>query len=173
LLCAELERHGWRREVSAEVRIAALAPVGDLEADVRAVRLTREPDAAWLARYQRFSTPGPHVLRVLGSGPSVWFATVPGAAGDAADAGPDAPPAAIGRCVVDGRWAGFMAVEVAPEHRRRGLATTVMAALARRALDEGASAAWLQVEEDNEGARALYDGMGFAAHHRYHHYRSA
>ncbi|MFI7287396.1 GNAT family N-acetyltransferase [Streptomyces anulatus] len=174
LLCAELERHGWRREVSAEVRIAALAPVGDLEADVRAVRLAREPDAAWLARYQRFSAPGPHVLRVLGSGPSVWFATVPGYTGGTAapDADPTAAPAAIGRCVVDGRWAGFMAVEVAPEQRRRGLATTVMAALARRALDEGASAAWLQVEEDNEGARALYDGMGFAAHHRYHHYRS-
>ncbi|MFJ3575199.1 GNAT family N-acetyltransferase [Streptomyces rubiginosohelvolus] len=164
LLCAELEEHGWRREVSAEVRIAALAPVGDREAEVSAVRLTREPDAAWLARYQRFSTPGPHVLRVLGSGPSVWFATVPGS-GDAPDA--------IGRCVVDGRWAGFMAVEVAPEQRRRGLATTVMTALARRALDEGASAAWLQVEEDNEGARALYDNMGFAGHHRYHHYRSA
>ncbi|MGW1336617.1 GNAT family N-acetyltransferase [Streptomyces rubiginosohelvolus] len=164
LLCAELEEHGWRREVSAEVRIAALTPVGDREAEVSAVRLTREPDAAWLARYQRFSTPGPHVLRVLGSGPSVWFATVPGS-GDAPDA--------IGRCVVDGRWAGFMAVEVAPEQRRRGLATTVMTALARRALDEGASAAWLQVEEDNEAARALYDGMGFAGHHRYHHYRSA
>ncbi|MEU2761625.1 MULTISPECIES: GNAT family N-acetyltransferase [unclassified Streptomyces] len=164
VLCAELERHGWRREVSAEVRIAALAPVGDREAEVSAVRLSREPDAAWLARYQRFSTPGPHVLRVLGSGPSVWFASVPGS-GDAPDA--------IGRCVVDGRWAGFMAVEVAPAQRRRGLATTVMTALARRALDEGASAAWLQVEEDNEGARALYDGMGFTGHHRYHHYRSA
>ncbi|GGP34450.1 MULTISPECIES: GNAT family N-acetyltransferase [Streptomyces] len=163
LLSAELEGHGWRREGSAEVRIAALAPVGDREAEVAAVRLTREPDAAWLARYQRFSTSGPHVLRVLGSGPSVWFATVPGS-GDAPDA--------IGRCVVDGRWAGFMAVEVAPEQRRRGLATAVMTALARRALDEGASAAWLQVEEDNEGARALYDGMGFAGHHRYHHYRS-
>ncbi len=164
LLCAELEEHGWRREVSAEVRIAALTPVGDREAEVSAVRLTREPDAAWLARYQRFSTPGPQVLRVLGSGPSVWFATVPGSGG---------APDAIGRCVVDGRWAGFMAVEVAPEQRRRGLATTVMTALARRALDEGASAAWLQVEEDNEGARALYDGMGFTGHHRYHHYRSA
>ncbi|WP_103531174.1 GNAT family N-acetyltransferase [Streptomyces sp. SM11] len=164
ILCAELERHGWRREVSAEVRIAALAPVGDRDAEVSAVRLSRAPDAAWLARYQRFSTPGPHVLRVLGSGPSVWFATVPGDT--------DAPTA-IGRCVVDGRWAGFMAVEVAPEQRRRGLATTVMTALARRALEEGASAAWLQVEEDNEGARGLYDGMGFAAHHRYHHYRSA
>ncbi|MFF6905879.1 GNAT family N-acetyltransferase [Streptomyces sp. NPDC012389] len=166
-LCAELERHGWRREVTAEVRIAALAPLGDLDADVSAVRLSRAPDEPWLARYQRFSTPGPHVLRVLGSGPSVWFATVPGA-GDGGEA-----PAAIGRCVVDGRWAGFMAVEVAPEHRRRGLATSVMAALARRALDEGASAAWLQVEEDNGGARALYDGMGFAAHHRYHHFRPA
>ncbi|MYT97748.1 MULTISPECIES: GNAT family N-acetyltransferase [unclassified Streptomyces] len=175
-LCAELERQGWRREVTTEVRIAALAPVGDLDADVSAVRLAREPDAAWLSRYQRFSTPGPHVLRVLGSGPSVWFATVAGGArgeGAGAGSGDGEPPAAIGRCVVDGRWAGFMAVEVAPEHRRRGLATAVMAALARRALDEGASAAWLQVEEDNEGARALYDGMGFAPHHRYHHFRPA
>jgi predicted GNAT family acetyltransferase len=91
----------------------------------------------------------------------VWFATVPGAEA----------PAAIGRCVVDGRWASFAAVEVDPEMRRRGLATTVMAALARRALDEGASAAWLQVETDNAGARALYARMGFAAHHAYHHYR--
>lgn len=73
--------------------------------------------------------------------------------------------------MVDGRWAGFAAVEVDPAHRRRGLATTVMAALARRALDEGASAGWLQVEEDNTGARALYAEMGFWAHHAYHHYR--
>ncbi|WP_191133968.1 GNAT family N-acetyltransferase [Streptomyces sp. col6] len=162
-LCAALEEHGWRREVTAEVRIAALAPVGDLPAEVTRVRLERAADAAWLSRYQRVGTPGPEVSSVLHSGPSVWFATVPGEAGEA--------PAAIGRCVVDGRWAGFMAVEVAPEHRRRGLATAVMTALARQAMDEGASAAWLQVEADNEGARALYDGMGFATHHLYHHFR--
>ncbi|MEV3932010.1 MULTISPECIES: GNAT family N-acetyltransferase [unclassified Streptomyces] len=165
-LCADLEELGWRREVTAEVRVAALAPIGDLDVDVSAVRLSRRPDEAWLSRYQRFETPGPEVLKVLGSGPSVWFASVPG--DDAAGV-----PAAIGRCVVDGRWTGFMAVEVGPEHRRRGLATAVMAALARTALDEGASAAWLQVEADNGGARALYDGMGFATHHRYHHFRSA
>ncbi|MGW1652830.1 GNAT family N-acetyltransferase [Streptomyces atratus] len=165
-LCAELEQRGWRREVTAEVRIAALAPIGDLDADVSQVRLSRDLDEGWLSRYQRFDTPGPHVLKVLRGGPSVWFASVPGDT-------ESAPPAAIGRCVVDGRWAGFMAVEVGPEYRRRGLATAVMTALARKALDEGASAAWLQVETDNEGARALYEGMGFAVHHRYHHFRSA
>ncbi|MFD3569533.1 GNAT family N-acetyltransferase [Streptomyces sp. NPDC058667] len=164
LLCAALDRHGWLREVSAEVRIGALAAVGDLDADISAVRLSRTVDEPWLRRYQRLGEPGPAVHSVLTSGPSVWFATV---------AGTEEVPAAIGRCVVDGRWAGFMAVEVDPALRRRGLATSVMTALARQALDEGASAAWLQVEADNDGARALYDGMGFAPHHHYHHYRWA
>ncbi|MDI3403546.1 GNAT family N-acetyltransferase [Streptomyces cavernicola] len=163
LLGAELAERGWVREVSAQVWIGGLAPVGDLDADTDRVRLARSYDEAWLRRYQRFGTPGPHVGKVLGSGPSTWFASVPGTGGT---------PAAIGRCVVDGRWAGFMAVEVDPERRRQGLATAVMAALARQALDEGASAAWLQVEDDNAAARALYDGMGFAVHHSYHHYRA-
>jgi ribosomal protein S18 acetylase RimI-like enzyme len=162
LLCAELERRGWVREVTAELWIGALAPVADRVVGDEVV-LSREADQAWLARYQRKGV-SEVALKVLGSGPSVWFATVPGASEGAA-------PAAIGRCVVDGRWASFSAVEVDPEQRRRGLATTVMAALAGRALDEGASAAWLQVESDNAGARALYAGMGFAAHHAYHHYR--
>ncbi|ELS56228.1 hypothetical protein STVIR_2819 [Streptomyces viridochromogenes Tue57] len=174
LLCAELERLGWVREVSAEMWVGAPAPVADLDEGAGVV-LSREADEAWLARYQRKGV-SEVALKVLGrgsprsseaesgGGPSVWFATVPGAAGGA--------PAAIGRCVVDGRWAGFAAVEVDPALRRQGLATRVMAALARRALDEGASAAWLQVETENAGARELYAGMGFAAHHAYHHYRA-
>ncbi|MET8169981.1 GNAT family N-acetyltransferase [Streptomyces sp. NPDC005329] len=161
LLCAELERRGWAREVTAESWIGALAPLAD-RAEAEGVVLAREADEAWLARYQRKGV-SEVALKVLESGPSVWFASVPGESGGA--------PAAIGRCVVDGRWAGFAAVEVDPAQRRRGLATVVMAALAGRALEEGASAAWLQVEERNAGARALYAGMGFAAHHAYHHYR--
>ncbi|WP_149547479.1 GNAT family N-acetyltransferase [Streptomyces marokkonensis] len=161
-LCAELERRGWVREVTAELWVGPLAPVADPGGEPSGVVLSREADKAWLSRYRRKGV-SEAALRVLHSGPSVWFATVPG--------GPGAP-AAIGRCVVDGRWAGFAAVEVDPARRRRGLATAVMAALARRALDEGASAAWLQVEDGNAGARALYDRMGFAAHHAYHHYRA-
>ncbi len=158
LLCAELERRGWVNEVSAEVRTAGLAPVADLDADVSGIRLTREPDEEWLGRYGKVRDPE-LARRVLVEGPSVWFASLDGGR-------------AVGRCVVDGRWAGFGAVTVAPEHRRRGLATAVMTALARRALEEGASAAWLQVETGNPAARALYDGMGFAAHHAYHHFRA-
>ncbi|ELP69091.1 acetyltransferase, GNAT family [Streptomyces turgidiscabies Car8] len=164
LLCAELEERGWTREVTAELWVGGLAPVADLGTGAADVVLSREADEAWLARYQRKGV-SDVALAVLGSGPSVWFATVPGGEGEA--------PAAIGRCVVDGRWAGFAAVEVDPGRRRQGLASAVMAALAVRALEEGASAAWLQVEADNAGARALYAGMGFAAHHSYHHYRSA
>ncbi|MER6923501.1 GNAT family N-acetyltransferase, partial [Streptomyces spiralis] len=124
LLCAELERRGWVREVTAELWIGALAPVAD-RAEGSGVVLSRTADEAWLARYQRKGV-SEVALKVLGSGPSVWFATVPGAAGEA--------PAAIGRCVVDGRWASFAAVEVDPARRRQGLATDVMAALARQAL---------------------------------------
>ena len=160
LLCAELEQRGWTREVTAELWVGALAPVTD-RADASGVELSRSADEAWLARYQRKGV-SEVALKVLGSGPSVWFATVPGEG---------AEPAAIGRCVVDGRWAGFAAVEVDPALRRRGLGSVVMAALASRALEEGASAAWLQVEAENVGARALYSGMGFSAHHAYHHYR--
>ncbi len=171
-LAAALDERGWRREVSAEVRIAGLAPAADAAQEAHAghtagqgaaaaVALSRTVDAAWLARYRRSRAASPEVTSVLGGGPSVWFASVPG----------EGAPAAVGRCVVDGRWAGFAAVEVDPARRREGLASAVMAALARQALAEGASAAYLQVESDNEPALALYERLGFAPHHRYHHYR--
>ncbi|MFB7598969.1 GNAT family N-acetyltransferase [Streptomyces sp. NPDC056160] len=166
-LCAELERRGWLREVTAELWTGALAPVADRAAgdlaEPSGVVLSRTADQAWLARYQRKGV-SEVALKVLGTGPSVWFASVPSTAAEDA-------PAAIGRCVVDGRWASFAAVEVDPARRRQGLARAVLAALARQALDEGASAAWLQVETDNTAARALYASLGFAAHHTYHHYR--
>lgn len=162
LLAAELERRGWTAEGHTVVRVGALAPLADTDADTGRVRLSREPDEGWMSMYHRSADAPPEAVKVLAGGPSVWFATVPGEDG----------PAAIGRVVVDGRWAGFAAVEVAPAHRRQGLATLVMAALAERALQEGASAAYLQVEADNEGARALYDGLGFTDHHHYHYRRA-
>lgn len=179
-LAAELEQRGWTAERHTVLRVGALAPLADREPDAR-VELSREPDAGWLAMYGRTGEPADTELKVVTGGPSVWFATVRGGEGG--------NPEAIGRCVVDGRWAGFDAVEVAPECRREepaarsasyggggratgGLVTAVMGELARRALEEGASAAYLQVETGNREARALYDGLGFADHHAYHYRRA-
>lgn len=161
-LARTLDALGWTAEGHALLRTAPLAPLADLPG-AEQVRLTREADAGWLARYQRTGGPGDAALAVLTGGPSVWLASVPGAAGEA--------PAAIGRCAVDGRWASIAAVETDPGLRRTGLATAVVAAMARKALDEGASGAYLQVESGNDGARALWDRLGFVTHHAYHYRR--
>jgi GNAT superfamily N-acetyltransferase len=175
-----LEARGWAREGDAVLRTAPLAPLLELPAE--GVTLSRTPDAAWIAAYHRTGSLAEAALKVVSGGPSVWFASIPGAmptAGTDADAveGAGAVPAAgpvpraIGRAVVDGPWVLFGAVEVTPSSRRRGLATTVMGALARQAHAEGATAVYLQVEADNDAARALYDRLGFTDHHRYHYRR--
>lgn len=156
---AVLDARGWAREADTVIRTAPLAPLlsllGPGPAD-RPVALARIPGASWLAAYHRTGTLTDAALKVVSGGPSVWFASMPGA---------------IGRAVVDGRWALFGAVEVEPGRRRRGLATAVMGALARQAYAEGATAGYLQVEADNAAARALYDRLGFTDHHGYHYRR--
>ncbi|MEV4438010.1 GNAT family N-acetyltransferase [Streptomyces sp. NPDC049577] len=173
-LDAELARRGWTGERYALMRTAPLAPIADLPhrlngmggapmPDTGDVLLTREPDPAWVRAYGREGADAPDATAVLTGGPSVWFATVPG---------DDEGPAAMGRCVVDGRWTGFAALHVSPARRRQGLGSLVMAGLARQALAEGASAAYLQVEADNGAAAALYDELGFTTHHAYHYRRA-
>lgn len=161
-LDADLAHCGWTAEGHA---LAMTAPLGGPAgaAGGESVLLTREPDAGWLRRYHRTGALADAAGQVLSGGPSVWFAQVPGGQGS---------PAAIGRCVVDGRWAGLSAVEVDPAHRRSGLATAVVAALARRAAAEGASQAHLSVEAGNHPALALWKRFGFTVHHRYHYRRA-
>ncbi|MER7580552.1 GNAT family N-acetyltransferase [Kitasatospora sp. NPDC097691] len=148
------------------VRTGPLAGLARAGNGLDRVRLSRTADEAWLSLYRRVS--GDRKVeeaarRVLHGGPSVWFATVPGAPGQ--------PPLAIGRCVIEGAWACFGAIEVQPYARRAGLATAVMAVLASRAAEEGATGGYLQVEAENAGAIALYDGLGFTTSHTYHYAR--
>jgi ribosomal-protein-alanine N-acetyltransferase len=48
-----------------------------------------------------------------------------------------------------------------PEHRRRGVATALIAAVAAVARNSGARTLFLEVAEDNAAARALYAREGF------------
>ncbi|WNI17548.1 GNAT family N-acetyltransferase [Actinacidiphila sp. ITFR-21] len=155
-LGAALDGRAWIREGDTLVRTAPLAPLTSLPDT--GVTLSRTPGPDWLAAYRRTGERADAALAVVSGGPAVWFATTPGG---------------IGRAVVDGPWALFGAVEVAPSRRRRGLATAVMGALARQVYDEGATAGYLQVEADNAVARAFYDRLGFLDHHGYHYRRPA
>ncbi len=76
-------------------------------------------------------------------------------------------PGAQGFAAYADDWVGFRGIEVAPEHRRQGLARTVMAALLEWGAERGATTAYLQVLGHNAPALALYDGMGFTTHHTY------
>ena len=128
------------------------------------VEMAPEPSEEWLALYHYRGQPGlpPIARQVLTSAPWQAFASVR-AGGQTI---------AIGRVAAAAGWAGLTAIEVAPGHRRRGLATAVTAALAAQAAAHGAGHVYLQVEDDNEPARILYRRIGFTAHHDYH-YRIA
>ena len=55
------------------------------------------------------------------------------------------PGAAQGVAAYADDWVGFRGIEVEPEHRRRGLARAIMAALLEWGAERGATTAYLQV----------------------------
>lgn len=122
------------------------------------------PGPEWLAHYRyRGSLLPPHAVAVLGGGPSPTFLTVSSPTGEVLG---------VGRGVVDSGWLGVTAVTVIPPARRQGIGSAVMAGLLRWGVEHGALHVYLQVEQTNAGALALYDGLGFVHHHGYH-YRLA
>ncbi|GAA2155507.1 hypothetical protein GCM10009844_42690 [Nocardioides koreensis] len=72
---------------------------------------------------------------------------------------------AAGRATLDGDWLGLHSLTVEESHRRRGLGTTVLAALLDWGAERGATTAWLHVEVDNAPALAMYERLGFRVHH--------
>ncbi len=69
-------------------------------------------------------------------------------------------------------WLAIHDLEVAEPHRRKGLATKALATLLEWGAEKGARAAWLHVETTNDAGLALYEGLGFAEHHRCRYYAS-
>jgi GNAT superfamily N-acetyltransferase len=134
------------------------------QADVPPVVVASQPDAAWLAAYHYSGVSLPSAaLEVLVNAEIVGFGSVD----------QDGRRLAITRGAVsnapDGRrWLGLTAVEVAPEARRRGLASHAMAGVARWARQHGATDVYAQVVERNTVALAMYQRLGFSEHHRYH-----
>jgi N-acetylglutamate synthase len=158
-----LGQEGWR--IRRGPAVVMTAPAADVARTGSAdqVHVAAEPDEAWLEMYHYRGRQLPPIARqLLLSAPFQAFASIRRSGSIVA----------IGRVAVADGWGGLTAVEVHPDHRRTGLATAITAALAGVAAEHGAASIYLQVENHNEAARALYARCGFTDHHGYH-YRVA
>ncbi|WP_326955877.1 GNAT family N-acetyltransferase [Amycolatopsis sp. NBC_01286] len=120
------------------------------------VKVTDEPSDAWWELTLGPGEDSPAARQVL-TGGKVGYGV---ATLDGVTAG------VVRGALVDG-WLHVGRLEVAPAFRRRGLASALMGAVGAWGLEHGADRAVLQVAEGNEGALALYAGLGYAPHHRY------
>lgn len=123
------------------------------------VQVSTTADPAWLADDARAAA-RPHAATGVLEGPDqVGFVSV-------RDGVRVIAKGRIG-CGRDDDWAGITDVWVDPAHRREGLAVVVLAKLIGWAAERGVSTVYLQVRGDNEPALALYERLGFMAHHAY------
>ncbi len=170
-----LAGQGWTLRDEASVIVMTQSSTAASPAAALPVRLDDQPGDDWLALYHFRGQPDlPPVARtILTSAPWQVFASARD--GDRT--------VAIGRVAGTGsnvagtgsngaHWAGLTAIEVDPDYRRRGLAAAVTTALIAQAAQRGARRVFLQVEDGNQAALALYRRLGFTTHHAYH-YRVA
>lgn len=156
-LTAELDRREWPTTVDSLVMIAPIptvvgrAPLS--AASTRAVAVAAHPTPAFAGLFEDRR----RLTEVTETELPQRIVTI--SDGDVTLGG--------GMGTIDGTWAAVGAMNTRLEVRRRGVASTVLAALATVAADLGADTVWLQVQSDNHGAVALYEGMGFETVHRY------
>ncbi|HWJ10737.1 MAG TPA: GNAT family N-acetyltransferase [Nocardioides sp.] len=112
------------------------------------------------------------VRRTLGrQGQAVDLTATDGRA--VASVGTGCDPLAEGQARLDGDWLGLYGLTVDPGHRRRGLASAVLAELLDWGAEQGALTAWLHVETANPAGLAFWDALGFASHHTCRYYAPA
>lgn len=150
-------RPDWARVLVMTGPSAGIPPLTESSAPVVAdARMSPE----WLMAYGRSRTVVPGVTEAVLSGcEGLLFLSVRDEASGRI--------VAIARMAVHPGWAGVFAVWVDPEHRRRGLATTLTSAIAMVARDNSMPSMYLQVSADNTEAVRFYEGLGFTVHHEY------
>lgn len=164
-LDAALAARGWSLQTPNRVLTVELPDMlarlpGDPDP---AVVLADVPDDGWLAGYRyRDAELPPSARAVLVRTERPVFAAVRDARGQAG----------VARGALTGDWLGVTAVTVPPDRRREGVASRLMAAVGRWALDRGATSVALQVDRTNTAALALYGRLGFGVHHAYHYRRA-
>ncbi|WP_211374310.1 GNAT family N-acetyltransferase [Cellulomonas fimi] len=124
--------------------------------------LTEEPDARWLSAWLAVKVSAHAVDHDLAA------AVLSGTAALYVAAELDGRIVAVIRAALQDDWAGLSCLMVQPEARRRGIGRALTLEALRHAVDRGATRAFLQVEQSNDSALALYGRLGFSPAERYH-----
>jgi GNAT superfamily N-acetyltransferase len=156
-----LDQRGWNTRPLTLLQTAPLLTDLPERRDLPPVELADAPSDDWYAMVAEHKGALPEAaVRILTGVPETVFAHVHDGAGTLI---------AIARGTVTGpaRWHGIGLLQTAPRMRRQGVAQHVLRALAQWARQRGSTRAFLQVEERNTAAVALYQGLGFSTHHTY------
>ena len=162
-----LERRGYRAEGHSLVLIADARQIAPPPTAEVAIVLDDRPSRAWLdacwpAAAYREERPARQAIVERVRGPRAFGLARLGAS-----------PGGAALAVAGRGWVGIAAVHTLPEQRRRGVAQSLLHALAGWAGDQGFERLYLQVERDNAPARRLYASLGFTEAYRYHYRRAA
>ena len=156
-----LDERGWTARPLTLVQTAPLLTGLPERRDLPPVELADTPSDGWYAMVAEHKGTLPAAAKkVLTGVPETVFAQVHDRAGGLL-------AVARGTVTGPGRWHGISLLQTSPEARRQGLAQHVLRALAQWAQQGGSTRAYLQVEERNTAAVALYQRVGFTTHHTY------
>jgi ribosomal protein S18 acetylase RimI-like enzyme len=157
-----LEHRGYRREGHSLVLAADARTIAPPVAREIAVVLDDRPTGAWLDA----CWPAEPYAAERSARQAIVERVRPPCAFGLARLGTAVGGAAL--AVADRGWVGLTAVHTLPGQRRRGVAQSLLRALARWATEQGIERLYLQVERDNAPARKLYAGLGFTEAYAYH-----
>lgn len=160
---AELHRLGYQPQQPTLVQVGTVQAMRQIGCGAPAAISATATDA-WAAVYLAAGfdpVDGAHRIAALSRSPHVVYACVQ----------EGGQPLAAGTAAFSQGWASIHGMRTLPHARGRGLARRVLAGLADAATQRGLERVFLQVEDGNSSALALYQRAGFATAWRYHYWR--
>ena len=158
-----LRQQGFLPEQPTLVQVGSVSATLQLACDAPAP-VFDQPTRPWAAVYTAPGfdpVDGAHRVQALSRSPCIVYAVV----------NEDCGPVASGTASISRGWAGIHGMRTIHERRRQALATRVLVGLAGHAHSQNIERMFLQAEEENAGALALYRRAGFVTAWRYHYWR--
>ncbi len=159
-----LQAQGWQRRQPTWTQVGTVQALLDLPANGPDAQLAAQPDAAWMAMYLGAGldpVDGASRARALARAQGLRYASVQRAG----------ETVACGAASYSHGWLGVHGMRTAAAQRGQGLAACVLRAMAQEARQRGIERVFLQVDQHNAPALALYRRAGLATAWGYAYWR--